>query len=105
MSNMLKRWGRKVNDLAFPEFLHKLEWLALKYGKTVVKIDRWEPTSKKCGSCGSINHDLQLKERIWTCPHCETIHDRDLNAANNIHELGHQLTEETKSDALCAHWL
>ena len=99
MSGMLKRWGRKVSDLAFPEFLHKLEWLALKHDKEVIKVDRWEPTSKKCGSCGSINHDLQLSDRVWECLHCGTIHDRDLNAACNIFELGHQLTEEIESDA------
>jgi len=98
MSGMQKRWDRKVNDLAFPEFLRKLEWLALKTGKTVVKIDRWAPTSKKCGACGSVNHDLKLQDRSWKCPHCGTVLDRDRNAATNIFELGHQLAEETVED-------
>jgi len=106
MSGMQKRWDRKVNDLAFPEFLHKLEWLALKTGKTVVKIDRWTPTSKKCGVCGELNRDLKLKNRNWKCPHCGAVLDRDLNAAKNIFEIGiadfdrfgHEPAEEAASD-------
>lgn len=107
MSGMQKRWGRKVGDLAFPEFLHKIQWLALKTGKTVVKVDRWAPTSKKCGACGAINHDLKLQDRSWKCPHCGAVLDRDLNAAQNILEIGaadfdgfgHEPAEETELDA------
>ena len=106
MSGMQKRWGRKVADLAFPEFLHKLQWLAQKTGKEVVKIDRWAPTSKKCGACGAINHGLKLKDRNWKCPHCGAVLDRDLNAAKNILEIGiagfdrfgHEPAEKAASD-------
>ena len=109
MSGMQKLWGRKVNDLAFPEFLHKLQWLAQKTGKSVVKIDRWAPTSKKCGTCGELNPDLKLRDRSWKCPHCGAILDRDLNAAKNIFEIGvadfdgfgHEPAEEVVSDTDC----
>ena len=98
MAGMKKLWGRKVSDLAFTSFLKKVEWLATKHGKSCLKIDRWEPTSKKCNSCGEINHDLTLADRTWTCPRCNTVHDRDGNAARNIFESGHRLAEEAASD-------
>jgi len=106
MSGMQKRWGRKVADLAFPEFLHKVQWLALKTGKTVVKIDRWAPTSKKCGACGELNRGLKLEDRNWKCGHCGAVLNRDLNAATNIFEtgvagldgFGHEPAEEAASD-------
>lgn len=72
-------WGR------FVEFLvYKAEW----NGKNVLQVGRFEPSSKTCSNCGSINNNLTLKDREWTCPSCSTLHDRDINAAINIKKFG-----------------
>lgn len=76
-------WGRKMEDLAHGKFLRKLEYLALRYGVRVKKIDRFFPSSKLC-DCGHIYKPLLLHDREWTCPACGLHHDRDLHAANNI---------------------
>jgi putative transposase len=58
------------------------------YGKNVVFIGRYEPSSKTCSKCGYVNHELKLDDREWVCPHCGTEHDRDINAAINIKRMG-----------------
>ena len=79
---MAKIWGRKVNDLAFNEFISILE------SKTnVVKINKFYPSSKTCSSCGYIKDDLSLKERIFECPNCNIKIDRDYNASLNIYRV------------------
>lgn len=83
MTWMTRRWGRKVNDLAFSGFVSKLEHVASKYGVTVHRISRFYPSSKTCG-CGYINHNLRLEDRVWTCPDCGAVNNRDLLAAKNI---------------------
>ena len=80
---MKKRWGRKVSDLSYSSFVLKLEQVANKYNTIIQKIDRWYPSSKKCG-CGVINEDLKLADRVWTCKSCNAVNDRDLLAGNNI---------------------
>ena len=81
---MKRLWGRKISDLAFAEFVSILEYTATKYGTSVIKIDRWYPSSKTCHVCGTVKSDLNLKTRQWTCSYCGTSHDRDINAAINI---------------------
>ncbi|WP_419171009.1 RNA-guided endonuclease InsQ/TnpB family protein [Negativibacillus massiliensis] len=88
LDGMKRLWGRKVSDLAFAEFVSILEWVANNAGSTVVKIDRWAPSSKACHVCGTVNTDLALKQRNWTCECCHTILDRDTNAAVNIKRMG-----------------
>lgn len=83
MSDMAKRWGRKINDLAHSSFINKLEYIASKYGVIVHKINRWYASSKTC-ECGYVNKSLQLKDQEWICPNCGSINNRDLLAANNI---------------------
>lgn len=85
---MKRLWGRKVSDLAFSEFVSILEWVASNAGSTVVKIDRFAPSSKACHVCGTVNPKLTLKQRRWECDCCHTILDRDTNAAINIKQLG-----------------
>jgi putative transposase len=68
-------WGELIRQLAY-----KCEW----YGRELIKIDRWFPSSKRCGNCGHIVDKLPLNIREWECPSCGTNHDRDVNAANNI---------------------
>jgi len=88
MGGMQRLWGRKITDLGFYSFLQKVQYLAKKKGKIVRKIDKWFPSSKMCHKCGCINESLELRDREWTCDSCDTTHDRDLNAAINIHAVG-----------------
>ena len=81
---MQKIWGKKISDLGFYSFVKILDYMANKYGKKVYQIDRFYPSSKTCSNCLKINHNLELKDRFWTCPHCLKILDRDINAAINI---------------------
>ncbi|HEX4204829.1 MAG TPA: zinc ribbon domain-containing protein [Ktedonobacteraceae bacterium] len=66
----------------------QLEYKAAWYGRTVVKIDRWYPSSKRCFDCGHILDSLSLDVRNFTCPECGAAHDRDINAAKNILAVG-----------------
>lgn len=85
---MQRLWGRKVSDLGFANFVKILEHQCSKAGTVLVKIDRFYPSSKTCSNCGYIYKELSLKERQWVCPGCSAIHDRDENAATNIHRVG-----------------
>ena len=84
LKGMQRLWGRKVSDLAFGTFLDILQYVAATKGKTVHFIDRWYPSSQLCNCCG-YRTKLELSDRRWRCPQCQTEHDRDTNAANNIH--------------------
>ena len=53
------------------------------YGRELVVVDRWFPSSKLCGACGVVREELPLNVREWTCDHCGVVHDRDVNAAGN----------------------
>ncbi len=88
MKGMQTLWGRKVGDLARSEFMGILSYVAATKGKIVHLIDRFYPSSKTCSDCGYIKHDLKLADRQWACPGCGVIHDRDRNAALNIHSEG-----------------
>ena len=78
--------GKSVNDIAFGEFRHWLEWEAAKYDCYVHYVDKWFASSKLCNECGYRYADLTLKEREWTCPSCGHKHDRDVNAAKNLRD-------------------
>lgn len=80
--------AKSISDAGWGEFIRQLEYKASWYGKTFVKIDRWEPTSKQCSSCGFKNGDMPLSIREWDCPKCGAHHDRDINAAINIKTAG-----------------
>ena len=84
LSGMKRLWGKQVSDLAFGEFLRKLKHQSHKRIRSVLKINRWSPTTKCCCVCGHKNQSLTLSDRHWTCPKCETHLDRDENAAMNI---------------------
>lgn len=83
LTGMTKLWGRKMSDLAHAKFVNKLEYVAGKYGVTVHKIDRYFPSSKTC-TCGYVNKELTLRDRIWTCQECGARHNRDELSASNI---------------------
>lgn len=86
MKNMIKnrKLALSISDASWAELIRQLEYKCDWYGRTLVKIDRWFPSSKRCGHCGHIVDKLPLNIREWDCPKCGTHHDRDLNAANNI---------------------
>ena len=99
LNGMTRLWGRKVNDLAHGEFVSRLEYVAVKYGCTVRKIDKFFPSSKLC-TCGYKNSTLKLSDRKWVCPQCGQVHNRDLLAAQNILREGiHELESESKTKA------
>lgn len=88
LKGMQKLWGKKISDLGFSNFVNILEYVAKVKGNTVYFLDQWEPTTKPCSVCGYMNHNLTLKDRSWTCPDCGSEHNRDRNAAYNIHRAG-----------------
>src|SRR6266480_2378549 len=86
VKNMVKnhRLAKAISDVGWSEFVSQLEYKAAWYRRTLVKIDKWYPSSKRCFDCGHVLDSLSLDIRVWTCPECGVVHDRDLNAACNI---------------------
>ncbi|TQJ85322.1 RNA-guided endonuclease TnpB family protein [Streptomyces sp. SLBN-31] len=87
--NMMKNGSlaRAISDAAWSELRSMLEYKAQWYGRAVIAIDRWFPSSKLCSACGSLQDTMPLNVRAWTCD-CGTTHDRDVNAAKNILAVG-----------------
>ncbi|MEV0186887.1 RNA-guided endonuclease TnpB family protein, partial [Streptomyces sp. NPDC050625] len=83
--NLLKngRLARAISDAAWTDLRMMLEYKCAWYGRELVVIDRFFPSSKLCGTCGTVRGKLPLNVRAWTCD-CGTVHDRDVNAARNI---------------------
>ena len=83
--NMMKNHhlAQALSDVAIGRFNQLIEQKAEWYGKNILRIGRFEPSSKTC-VCGYINKELKLSQRVWTCPKCGRVHQRDLLAANNI---------------------
>lgn len=86
ISNLLKnkKLAKAIHDSSWYEFIRMLEYKSLWYGKKLVNIDRFFPSSKLCSNCGYVLPDIDLKTREWSCPVCNTYHDRDYNASVNI---------------------
>lgn len=90
ISGMVKNrcLSKSISDASWGMFTriieYKLEW----YGKNLIKIGRFEPSSKLCSNCGYHNSELKLKDRVWICPDCLKEHDRDINASINIKNFG-----------------
>jgi len=76
--------ARAVQDAAFSEVRRQLAYKSDWYGKILVEVDRWYPSSKTCSECRHTFDGLRLNERMWTCPACGASHDRDINAARNL---------------------
>ena len=88
LQGMKALWGHKVSDLGFADFVKKLVYIASKKGVKITFIDKWYPSSKTCSVCGAVNEALNLRDRTWQCPSCDTQLNRDRNAAVNIHRVG-----------------
>lgn len=93
VSNMLKnhKLAQAITDVSWSRFIELLKYKADWYGKTLIQINKFEPTTKTCNNCGFVNEQLTLKDRDWQCNVCGTLHDRDINAARNIKLAGLKL--------------
>ena len=79
-----RKLSRAINDLGFYELKRQLIYKANQWGKSIKELDRFYPSSKTCSCCGVKLDELPLSVRNWTCPNCNTNHDRDINASINI---------------------
>src|SRR6266699_55850 len=86
VKNMVKNHSlaKAISDVGWGEFVRQLEYKSKWYGRTLVKVDRWYPSSKTCHACKHVLDSLPLDRREWVCPECGVVHDRDDNAALNI---------------------
>ncbi len=80
--------AKSITDASWSEFVRQLEYKSRWYGRTLIGIDQWYPSSKRCSECGFTVSKLPLSVRQWTCPECGSAHDRDINAAKNILAVG-----------------
>ncbi|MFD5328537.1 RNA-guided endonuclease InsQ/TnpB family protein [Streptomyces sp. NPDC127092] len=92
--NMVKNrsLARAISDAAWAEFRSLLEYKARWYGRKVVAVDRFFPSSRLCSHCGIVSERMPLDVRTWTCEDCGTTHDRDVNAARNLLAAGLAVT-------------
>ena len=98
IKGMQKRWGRKISDYGFSEFIKILEYKAREIGSIVQKIDRYYPSSQICHVCGTKNPETKnLAVREWICEKCKTSHDRDRMLLKIYGRLGHQPSLERYS--------
>ena len=93
VSGMLRnhKLAGSIQELNFGEFRRMLEYKANWYGRELIFVDRFYPSSKTCNHCGYVNKNLKLSDRQWVCPDCGEIIERDYNAALNIRDEGIRL--------------
>ena len=91
--------ARAISDCGWGEFRRQLGYKCAWYGRELVVINRWFPSSKTCSACGHRLAELSLSTRRWTCPSCRTLHDRDVNAAKNILAAGLAVARGSPGDA------
>jgi putative transposase len=88
--------ARAISDAGWSEGIQQLEYKSEWYGRTLVKVDRFFPSSKTCSCCGHVVERLPLDARQWACPSCKARHDRDVNAAHNILAAGLAVARESE---------
>ena len=76
--------AKSIADVSWSEFVRQLKYKADWYGREIIQIDKWYPSSQICSTCGYKSGRKELHVRKWTCPECGTLHERDVNAAINI---------------------
>ena len=93
VKHMLKNChlARSISGAAWGEIVRQLEYKCAWYGRRLIKVDRWFPSSKRCSACGHIREKMPLNVRRWVCEECGTEHDRDVNAAKNVADFGSAL--------------
>ncbi|KFI18022.1 transposase, partial [Nitrosococcus oceani C-27] len=70
--------AKALGDVGMHELKRQLEYKAPWYGRAFRQVDRWAPTSKACSECAAVQEEMPLNVREWTCPDCQTVHDRDI---------------------------
>jgi len=86
-----RKLARALSDAAFSTFKRYLTYKAEQWSGKVIEVGRYFASSRLCHVCGYKNVDLTLVDREWTCPECRTWHERDVNAARNIHQEAQRL--------------
>ncbi len=86
------RLARAISDASWSEFRSMLEYKAAWYGREVIAVDRFFPSSRLCSACGTLQEKMPLSVRTWTYGSCGTAHDRDVNAAKNLLAAGLAVT-------------
>ncbi len=76
--------AKSISDVSWSSFVAKLQYKAEWYGRAIIKVDKWFPSSQLCSECGHRDGKKSLDIREWTCPVCHAHHDRDINASKNI---------------------
>lgn len=90
-----KKLSRNISDASWGLLTRMLEYKSKWYGRDLIKINQWFPSSKTCSNCGNVKETLLLSERTYKCEVCKTEIDRDLNAAINIKQTGIKIPEES----------
>ena len=90
VKNLMKnhKLAKHITDVAWGQFINQLEYKSKWRDRTIIKIDRFYPSSKTCNNCNYIYEGLTLKMRSWVCPECKSELDRDYNASLNILKQG-----------------
>jgi len=96
-----KLLARMIADSSWGDIFRMLKYKAEWYGRELIEIDRWFPSSKRCNHCGHINNGLKLNQRQWKCTSCQCDIDRDVNAAKNILRVGLTQLAFGESGRLC----
>jgi putative transposase len=91
--------ARAISDCGWGEFRRQLAYKSQRYGRKLIVVSRWYPSSKTCSACGHLLAELSLGTRHWTCPSCGSRHDRDINAAENILAAGRAVARGSPGDA------
>ena len=93
VSGMMKNHNlaRSIQELSLYNFKTILKYKATWYGRDIVEVDRYFPSTKLCSCCGYKNNSLTLNDREWECPECKVVHDRDFNSSINIENEGRRI--------------
>ena len=93
--------AKAIADVGWGELVRQLEYKAAWYGRELITIDRWYPSSKTCSACGHVLDSLDLDCRAWMCPACGVHHDRDINAAKSVLAEGLRQSAQEHGAAAC----